>query len=119
MAANIERKSKAAAGVRVLVCLSVVFFALTAVVDAAEKKEQAPEEDRFGEIFIHPRDRHYLPEKAPSRAVRQSEEKVLDADRGPMFKYEYQKGNTTIYRDVWEDPNLGGHRSSFGLRLKF
>lgn len=79
---------------------------------------EAREQDKFGEVFIHPRDRHFLPENAPSRAERQSQEKVFDAERGTMFRYEYKKGNTTIYRDVWEDPDLG-QRGSFGLRFKF
>lgn len=79
---------------------------------------EAKADDKFGELFIHPRDRHYLPESAPSRAERQSQERVFDAERGTMYRYEYKKGKTTIYRDVWEDPDLG-QRGSFGLRFKF
>ena len=95
-----------------------VFLASMDVVSAAEKKAAKEEEDRFGEIFIHPRDRHYQPGSAPSRAERQSVENVLDPERGAMTRYEYQKGDTTIYRDVWDEPGFGS-RGSFGLKFKF
>lgn len=101
---------------RIAVLAFAAYVGSAGLVFAIEPESKA--DDKFGEMFIHPRDRHYLPESAPSRAERQSREKVLDAERGTMYRYEYQKGKTTIYRDVWEDPDLG-QRGSFGLRFKF
>lgn len=103
-------------GLWIAAIVSAAYGGSAGIVFAIEPESKA--DDKFGEMFIHPRDRHFLPESAPSRARRQSEEKVLDAERGTMYRYEYQKGKTTIYRDVWEDPDLG-QRGSFGLRFKF
>lgn len=99
-------------------CICAAIF-LGIVAGPSQALEPVPKsDDNFGDILVHPRDRHYLPGKAPSRAVRQSVEKVYDAERGTMYRYEYKKGDTTIYRDVWEDPDLG-QRGSVGLRFKF
>ncbi len=107
-------KSRTAAFL-VAISLSAALCPLPAV---AAESEQAKDKDRFGEIFIHPRDRHYLPGKAPSRATRQDQRRIDDPDRGLVNQYEYRKGDTIIYRDTWDDPEKGP-RSSFGLRFNF
>ncbi|MEM1044625.1 MAG: hypothetical protein AAGL24_00685 [Pseudomonadota bacterium] len=99
----------------VVLTLSAALCPLPAM---AAETEQAKDKDRFGDIFVHPRDRHYLPGKAPSRATRQDQRRIDDPDRGLVNQYEYRKGDTIIYRDTWDDPEKGP-RSSFGLRFKF
>lgn len=100
----------------------LVALALTSTLNpipaAVAEARQEKKEDTFGDIFVHPRDRHYLPGKAPSRATRQTQRRIDDPDRGLVNQYEYRKGDTIIYRDTWEDPEKGP-RSSFGLRFKF
>jgi len=116
MSGDLRAQRNTGHGVWIAVFIAVVMGGSAGSGFAIEPEAKA--DDKFGELFIHPRDRHYLPESAPSRAERQSQEKVFDAERGTMYRYEYKKGNTTIYRDVWEDPDLG-QRGSFGLRFKF
>ena len=101
----------------VLLALAWIALVPGSVATAQDKATEA-EEDNFGEMFIHPRDRHYLPDQAPSRATRKSSEDLIDPERGPVIRYEYQKGDTIFYRDVWEEPGKGT-RGSFGLKFKF
>ncbi len=76
------------------------------------------EANRFGDIFVHPRDSRYLPEKAPSRAEFH-EFRLQDLDgRGDVGVWEYRKGNRIITRELWLDEN-GSKRSSIKIGRKF
>lgn len=76
---------------------------------------QAP--DAFGDIFVHPRDRSYLPGKAPSRAILDTTTKFEDA-RGQVNRYDYQKGDMFISRETWVD-DRGESQARIGIGKKF
>lgn len=74
--------------------------------------------ERFGDIFVHPRDRHYLPGTAPSRAeLQEFRTQNLDG-RDDVAIWEYRKGNRVITREVWTD-DFGNKQSIFKLGRGF
>jgi len=98
---------------------SITIIAIFAtIVPAATQSNKTSEPDRFGDIFVHPRDKHYLPGTAPSRAeLFEFSEQSIDG-RGTVGRWEYRKGNRTINREVWKDQS-GRTRSSFKIGRKF
>ena len=74
---------------------------------------------RSGEaiLFVHPRDRYYMPGQAPSRAILESETVVKDG-RGQVNRYEYSRGNSFIARETWQDER-GESQGRFGIGRKF
>ena len=73
--------------------------------------------DAFGDIFVHPRDRYYMPGQAPSRATLDSSTVVRDG-RGQVNRYEYTKGKTVISRETWQD-DRGESQGRIGIGKKF
>ena len=84
---------------------------------AQDKDAKAPDPEGFGDIFVHPRDRNYLPGQAPSRA-RLEETKVYEDGRGVVNRYEYDKNGTVISRETWTDER-GESRGRFGVGVRF
>ncbi len=60
--------------------------------------------DDFAEIFVHPRDRHYLPGNAPSLPTVTTYES-FDDERGAVTRWQYQTEKRVINRELWTDAN--------------
>jgi hypothetical protein len=73
--------------------------------------------DDFAEIFVHPRDRHYLPGNAPSLPEVETRS-FLDGDRGEVTRWEYQTDKRVITRELWTDEN-GETRGRLRLGRRF
>lgn len=73
--------------------------------------------DEFAEIFVHPRDRHYLPGNAPS-LPEVATRNFLDGDRGEVTRWEYQTDKRLITRELWTDEN-GETRGRLRLGRRF
>jgi hypothetical protein len=73
--------------------------------------------DDFAEIFVHPRDRHYLPGNAPS-LPEVATRNFLDGDRGEVTRWEYQTDKRVINRELWTDEN-GETRGRLRLGRRF
>jgi hypothetical protein len=84
---------------------------------AQEKPAPISEAELFGDIFVHPRDRFYMPGQAPSRAILESETIVKDG-RGQVNRYEYSRGNSFIARETWRDER-GESQGRIGVGRKF
>ncbi len=102
-----------------ILLVSIIFATLYALVlQATAQTSTKQNSDKFGDIFVHPRDRHYLPGTAPSRAeLFKFSEQNIDG-RGTVGRWEYRKGNRTINREVWIDQD-GRTRGSFKIGRKF
>lgn len=59
--------------------------------------------ERVGDVFVHPRDRHYLPGTAPNRAELHGYRLQNLDGRGDVAVWEYRKGNRVITRELWTD----------------
>ena len=73
--------------------------------------------DEFAEIFVHPRDRHYLPGTAPSLPEVETRN-FLDGDRGEVTRWEYQTDKRVVTRELWTDEN-GETRGRLRLGRRF
>jgi len=60
--------------------------------------------DDFAEIFVHPRDRHYLPGNAPSLPEVTYEDSFYD-ERGIVTRWEFKSDKRVISRELWTDEN--------------
>ena len=95
------------------VLASFLALALTGMVRAADNSEA----ENFGDIFVHPRDRHYLPGTAPSRADFVGDLEYSD-ERGDVSRWEYRKENTTITRELWTN-QFGETQGRLGIGRSF
>ena len=104
---------------RRLVPFAGLVMILAASVGAGAQETPAPlsEAELFGDVFVHPRDRFYMPGTAPSRAILESETVVQDA-RGQVNRYEYSRGNSFIARETWQDER-GESQGRLGIGRKF
>ncbi len=84
---------------------------------AQDKPAPLSEAELFGDIFVHPRDRFYMPGQAPSRAILESETYIRDG-RGQVNRYEYSRGNSFIARETWQD-DRGESQGRIGIGRKF
>ena len=82
----------------------VFFFAWFAICLVWPAVNNAQTTDEFAEIFVHPRDRHYLPGNAPSLPTFTTED-FLDGDRGEVTRWQYQTEKRVINRELWTDEN--------------
>ena len=82
----------------------VFFFAWFAACLMWPGVNSAQTADDFAEIFVHPRDRHYLPGNAPSLPTVTTED-YLDGDRGEVTRWQYQTDKRVISRELWTDEN--------------
>jgi hypothetical protein len=100
--------------------LSVAVLAAVLAIPATTRAQDASplsEAELFGDVFVHPRDRFYMPGEAPSRAILESETVVKDG-RGQVNRYEYRRGNTFISRETWQDER-GESQGRIGIGKKF
>lgn len=88
-------------------------LALAETIQAADNEEA----EMFGDIFVHPRDRHYLPGTAPSRADFVGDLEYSD-ERGDVSRWEYRKKNTTITRELWTN-QFGETQGRLGIGRAF
>lgn len=95
----------------------VLILAASAGAGAQETPAPLSEAELFGDVFVHPRDRFYMPGKAPSRAILESETVVQDV-RGQVNRYEYSRGNSFIARETWQD-DRGESQGRIGIGRKF
>jgi hypothetical protein len=97
----------------------VALAAILALPLDARAEQPAPlsEAELFGDVFVHPRDRFYMPGQAPSRAILESETVVKDG-RGQVNRYEYSRGNSFISRETWKDER-GESQGRIGIGRKF
>jgi hypothetical protein len=87
------------------------------VVAGASEAAGGKEAESFGDIFAHPRDRHYLPGTAPSRADLVESTDFSD-ERGDVSRWEYRKNNRIITRELWTDNN-GETKGRLGIGRTF
>ena len=100
-------------GLRVMFT-SLLVVAATSPAPAADSMDA----EQFGDIFVHPRDRHYLPGTAPSRAELFDSGIDYYDERGEVSRWEYRKKNRIITREVWSDEN-GEPKGRLGIGRKF
>jgi len=96
----------------ILTAVLVIAFAGQSL--AADSKDA----DQFGDIFAHPRDRHYLPGTAPSRAEPLDSGINYTDERGDVTRWEYRKEKRIITRELWTDDN-GETKGRLGIGRKF
>ena len=92
---------------------SLSLLALCGAVRATDNDEA----EKFGDIFVHPRDKHYLPGTAPSRADFVGDIEYSD-ERGDVSRWEYRKKNTTITRELWTNQS-GETQGRMGIGRSF
>ena len=95
----------------------VFFFAWFAACLVWPGAGNAQTADEFAEIFVHPRDHHYLPGNAPS-LPEVATRNFLDGDRGEVTRWEYQTDKRVITRELWTDEN-GETRGRLQLGRRF
>jgi hypothetical protein len=100
----------------ILAAIGVTGTATTAAI-AQQTGLEALDQEAFGDMFVHPRDRFYLPGKAPSRAMLDTTT-TLEDSRGQVNRYEYSKNNTFISRETWVDER-GESQGRIGIGRKF
>ncbi len=76
-----------------------------------------PDAGDFGDIFVHPRDRNYMPGQAPSRATLQ-DTRTFEDTRGQVNRYEYEKNGRVISRETWTD-DRGESQGRIGIGRRF
>ena len=105
--------------IRRLVTVATFAASMAVPVGTYAQNQPAPlsEAELFGDIFVHPRDRFYMPGHAPSRAILESETVVKDS-RGQVNRYEYSRGNSFIARETWQD-DRGESQGRIGIGRKF
>ncbi len=105
------------ANVRRLAPVAALVAILAGAAAAQDKPAPISEAELFGDVFVHPRDRFYMPGQAPSRAILESETIVQDG-RGQVNRYEYSRGNSFIARETWQDER-GESQGRIGIGRKF
>lgn len=95
--------------------ITLILVIVTAGVAQAIDNQNA---EQFGDIFVHPRDRHYLPGSAPSRAELFDSGIDYNDERGDVSRWEYRKDNRIITREVWTEEN-GEPKGRLGIGRKF
>ena len=99
----------------VLTTLAAIFFGAGHGTILAADNEDA---DPFGDIFAHPRDRHYIPGTAPSRAELGDFGIDYTDQRGEVSRWEYRKDGRVITRELWTDNN-GEAKGRLGIGRRF
>lgn len=89
----------------VLALLVLIAFVTSVGGTWAQENGTRSAHDTFGDIFSHPRDKHYLPGASPSRGVLVDEHKYYDDLRGSVGVLEYRSGKQIIRREVWTKDN--------------
>lgn len=112
----VTRKSSLARAFMAL-ALASLLLAIPPRAEAQDQQAGQKDAETFGDIFVHPRDRSYMPGKAPSRAILEETRSFEDA-RGRVDRYEYEKNGRVISRETWKDER-GESQGRIGIGRKF